>query len=318
MADFDFNPETFDDRRVFVRAAAALARADEAARRSEPFGGSLKRRQFRAEAAAIAGLEGHAVRAEALCRLLGDKDASHLDRGTKLAADIFHALELSEKWKDSVPSAEAVLELFTVSDASSGRLMRPDLVWSLEEDASWLVQEMASLAESPDPWSAVDVLRSVWTSGRFQSCARRMAMLTAPWIVAKGFALHERPYGLAQRARASIDSFKDAGRNQDTWAMVTGTAIAEAAETALRLLDDHRAERASILAICPPQRASSSVAAAVDFVMGTPVFTQNGFCDALDLTFRGGTVVLEKMEEAGLLEVEGGSRNRKYVCRRTI
>jgi hypothetical protein len=318
MADFEFNPETFDDRKIFVRAASVLSRADEAARRTDAFSGAIVRRHLRAEAVAIAGLEGHAVRTEALCRLIGNRDTTHLDRGTKLAADLYYALELSAKWGDGVPDAEAVLELFTVSDASSGRLMRPDLVWSLEEDASWLVQEMASLAEAPDPWAALDVVRRIWTSGRFQSCARRMAMLTAPWVIAKGFELHEQAYGLAQRARARIDSFKDAGRIQDTWSMVAGAAVAEAGEAALRLVDDHRAERAALLAICPPERTSSSVYAAVDFVMGTPVFTVKGLCDALDLTPRGAKVVLDKMEDAGLLEVEGGSRNRNYVCRRTL
>lgn len=318
MANSDFNPEPFDDRKVFVRAAAALSRADEAVRRTGDFSGSLILRHFRGEAVAIAGLEGHSVRVEALCRLIGNRDSSNLDRATKLAADIHDALELSAKWNDAVPDAEAVLELFTVSDASSGRLMRPDLIWSLEEDSTWLVDELASLAESPDPWAALDVIRRVWTSGRFQSCARRMAMLTAPWVLAKGFGVQRQVYGMAQRARARIDLFKDAGRIQDAWYMVAGQAVAEAGEAALKLVDDHGAERSALLAICPPERATSSVYAAVDFIMGRPIFTVKGLCDALDLTPRGGKVVLDKMEDAGLLVVEGGSRNRNYVCRRTL
>lgn len=318
MADFEFNPETFDDRKNFFRAACALSRADEAAKRTDRFSGAIFRRRLRAEASAIAGLEGHSVRPEALCRLIGDPDASHLDRGSKLAADLYKALEFSSKWEASVPDADTVLELFTLSDASSGRLMRPDLLWTLQDDSAWLVEEMASLAESPDPWAAVEVVRRIWMSGRFQSCARRMSMLVAPWLLAKGFGLHEHPYGMAQRVRANIESFKDVGRLQDAWSMVAAAALAEAGDADIKLIDDHKAERAALLAICPPERSTSSIAAAVDFVMGTPVFTNKIMSEALDLSLRGVKVVTDKMEDAGLLEVFGNKHNRTFLCRRTL
>lgn len=313
----DLNPLVFDDRRAFVRAAAASARADEAFLRVAP-GSALQKKLLRAESIAIAGLEGHAVRNEALCRLLGSRDTSSLDRGTKLAADMVDAFEKVSKWQLEPPATDEVLSLFTVSDASSGRLMRPDLIWSLEEDAGWLVHELEVVHETPDPWVALDVLRRIWISGRFQSTARRMAMLCAPWIIKRGFDCHLPVIGLAQRIRYSVDDFREAAKTSDRWSVTTANAVAEASILSLKHLGDHAGEKASLLALCPPERASSSVTTAIEFMIGQPIFTVKGFCDEIGVTPRGAKVVLDKLEEAGVLEVEGGSRNRNYVCRRTL
>lgn len=319
-----------DDRRAFVAAAAAVARADEAminvakmtadAEASATPAGVpwYRRRTIRDEAAAIAGLEGHAIRNESLCRRIGNRDTSNLDRATKLAADIHEAILLVDAWPQKPPGLEEILKLFSVSDESTGRVMRPDLVWTLEDDATWLVRECEVAAETPEPWIAIDVIRRIWNSGRFQSTARRMAMLCAPWILARGFGCDLPVHGLAQQIRKDVDGFRDAAKSSDSWALAAAQAVAEAGRSSHRRIGDAAAERRTLLAICPPERSSSSITPAVEFMIGQPIFTVKSFCENLGVTPRGAKVVLDKLEDAGLLEVEGGSRNRNYVCRRAI
>lgn len=319
-----------DDRRAFVAAAAAVARADEAminvARMTADAEASAtpagvpwyRRRTIRDEAVAIAGLEGHAIRNESLCRRIGNRDTSNLDRATKLAADIHEAILLVDAWCQQPPGLEEILKLFSVSDESTGRVMRPDLVWTLEDDATWLVRECEVAAETPEPWIAIDVIRRIWSSGRFQSTARRMAMLCAPWILARGFECDLPVHGLAQQIRKDIDGFRDAAKSSDSWALLAAQAVAEAGRSSHRRIGDAAAERRTLLAICPPERSSSSITTAVEFMIGQPIFTVKSFCESLGVTPRGAKVVLDKLEDAGLLEVEGGSRNRNYVCRRAI
>jgi hypothetical protein len=329
--DADHEVIVMDDRRAFVSAASAAARADEAminigraAKIGTPEGAKsafpwYRRRIIRDEAAAIAGLEGHAIRNESLCRRIGNRDTSNLDRATKLAADIHDALVLVDAWSSEPPALEDILKLFSTSDESAGRVMRPDLVWTLEDDASWLMRECEVVHETPEPWIAVDVIRRIWISGRFQSTARRMAMLCAPWILAKGFDCEMAIHGIAQQIRKDVDGFRDSSKTSEAWAVMAALAVAEAGRANHRRIGDAAAERASLLAICPPERSSSSIGRAVEFMIGTPIFTVKSFCEGLDgLTPRGAKVVLDKLEEAGLLEVEGGSRNRNYVCRRAI
>jgi hypothetical protein len=306
-----------DDRRAFVSAASAVSRADEAQTLLDRERRSA-RRTIREEAAAIAGFEGHAVRSEAVCRLIGNRDTSHLDRGTRLAADVYDALLIVDGWTQEAPGTEAILKVFGKSDESYGRLMRPDLVWTLEDDAAWLARECELVLETPEPWIAVDVIRRIWVSGRFQGTARRVAMLASPWLIAVGFGCANPVHGLAQQVRKDVDGFREASRTSDSWALACADAITEAARAGHRRIGDMAAERTTLLALCPPERSSSSISRTIDFMIVQPVFTAKALCDALGLTPRGAKVVLDKLEEAGVIEVEGGSKNRDYICRRTI
>lgn len=306
-----------DDRRAFVAAASAVARSDEALTIRDPARAST-RRIVRNEASAIAGLEGHATRAEAVCRLIGNRDTSHLDRGTRLAADIYDAILIAETWEQMPPGSTSVMEVFTKSDESYGRLMRPDIVWTTEDDAAWLARECEVVHETPEPWVAIEAIRRIWNSGRFQGTSRRMAMLCAPWILASGFSCKNPVQGLAHQVRRDIDGFRNASRTSDEWALLVAGALKDAATATHARIGDMAAERATLLALCPPDRSSSSISKVIDFMIVQPVFTVKGLCDALGLTPKGASVVLSKLEDAGVVEVEGGSRNRNYVCRRTI
>lgn len=306
-----------DDRRAFVAAASAVARADEAMLIRDPSRASM-RKTIREEAAAIAGLEGHAIRAEAVCRLIGNRDTSHLDRGTRLATDIYDAILAAEEWDRAPPRADNLLQVFTKSDESYGRLMRPDIVWTTEDDAAWLARECEVVHETPEPWVAVDAIRRIWISGRFQGTSRRMAMLCAPWILAVGFSCINPIHGLAQQIRKDLDGFRGASKTSDEWALLVADALTAAARMTHRRIGDMAAERTTLLALCPPERSSSSISKVIDFMIVQPIFTVKGLCEALGLTPKGASVVLSKLEEAGILEVEGGLRNRNYICRRTI
>ena len=317
MSQFTESYDYPDDRHAFVAAAAAYARADE---QQSNLGSHswLTRCALRSEALAVASLEGHLVRPEALCRLLGSRDTTRLDRGTRLAADLFDALSVVSSLGGEPPPAEGVRRIFEISDRSSGRVSRPDLVWTLEEDSSWLSDQLASLAEKPDPWAAAEVLRAIWTSGRFHSSARRMAMLVAPWIVAKGFHGELALTGVAVEIVRDLDSFRDASTEGVRWSGAFAGAVAAASAARHGLSGRLLGTKATLLALCPAERSSSSVGAAVEYMIGTPVFTVRAFCDELGLTPRGAKVVLDKLEEAGALDVEGGLRNRNYVCRRCL
>ena len=314
----DDDLESLSDITHLVKAAAGIARLDEALKRTRSAEPIYHAANLRREAINIAALEGSLVRMEALCRVLGDREATNLEMSVRLAADIHAALLVVNSWEDTPPSAEEIRTLFDVSDASKGRRLKQDLVWSLEEDCFWLHNELLAFMEMPNPWDALENLRSLWTSGRFLGTAKRMALLVAGWMLAKGFGCSLPAGGLGAYIIRDTDGFRDAAQSRITWISKVGHALVELGVDGLKKIEDGAMSKTSMLALCPPEKNSSSVERAVEFMMKTPVFKAKGFAEALNLTPRGAKVVLDKLEEADVVEVDGGSRNRYFVCRRAM
>jgi len=305
-----------DDSRAFVAAAAEAARLDEAVLRDTFKSLIYLPVSLRREAAAAASLEGFLVRPETLARVIGDRAATSVDRGSRLAADLYDVLTMSSEWPASGPSHEQAVTAFMTGDASSGRLMRPDVQWTVEEDATWLVRELEGFAETPDPWTAAETIRSVWTSGRFLGNARRMAMVCAPWVLAKGFGCARPLLGFSGEASRDPDGFREASQSKHAWSARAAAAAVSAFSRQRSLLEDCAAARASLRALCPPGRSSSSVDAVIDFCFSSPVFTAKDLCGSVGLTPTGAKLILDRMVKAGVLSVDPASRNRKYTCRR--
>lgn len=314
----DDDLESLSDITHLVKAAAGIARLDEALKRTRSAEPLYHAANLRREAINIAALEGSLVRMEALCRLLGDREATNLEMSVRFAADIHAALLVVSAWEGTPPSAEDIRTLFDVSDASKGRRLKQDLVWSLEEDCFWLHNELLAFMEKPNPWDALENLRSLWTSGRFLGTSKRMALLIAGWMLAKGFGCALPTVGLGAYIIRDTDGFRDAAQSRITWISKVGHALLELGADGLKKIEDGVMSKTSMLALCPPEKNSSSVERAVEFMMKTPVFKAKGFAEALDLTARGAKVVLDKLEEADVVEVDGGSRNRNFVCRRAM
>jgi len=307
-----------DDRRAFVSAAAALARLDETIARLTEVRPLYFPPAMRREAAAIASLEGSTFRPEAIARLLADPDVTMMDRGAKTAADIGRALGKMLDWPTQGPTAASVSDAFMTSDASTSRLIRPDMAWSLEEDCEFTAREMSLTHETPEPWTAIEALRRIWTSGRFFGHSRRMALVCAPWLISAGFGCSSPFIGLADRIRRNPDAFRKADSSQEQWAVLVAETAAAAARDQLARIADIQGLRATMVALCPAERSSSSVGQAIDHFIASPICSAKAFCSGLGLTPRGAKVVLDKLVAAGILEVEGGARNRNYVCRRAL
>nr|WP_250807824.1 hypothetical protein [Neorhizobium tomejilense] len=314
----DDDLESISDITHLVRAAASVARLDEALIRTEQADAIYHPAVLRSEAISVAALEGSVVRMEALSRLLGDKEATNLDRSVRLAVDIHNALTRVGTWGDEPPSSEEIRHVFDLSDASSGRRLKQDLVWVLEEDCLWLHNELLAFMEKPNPWDAIENLRSMWTSGRFLGTAKRMAMLISGWMVGHGFACTHPVLGLAPAIIRDTDGFRQASQDRISWLAKIGHALDAIGKDGLQRLTDGSASKTSMLALCPPEKSSSSIARTVEFMMKTPVFKKKALEKALGLTTRGAQVVLDKLEEADVVEVDGSLRNRTYVCRRAM
>jgi hypothetical protein len=310
--------DTISDIRAMVAAAGALARLDEALKHTPCVDAVFRASALRDEAIGIASLEGSFVRKESLCRLLGNREASNLDRAVRLAADIHDALELVGNWGNEVPMPEAVRSVFDTADASAGRRIKQDLAWSLEEDCHWLHSEFASFAEKPNPWDAMETLRLLSTSGRFLGTARRVALIVSGWVVARGFGCGAQVVGLGSVVARDAEAFRDAAQSRADWLATMGDSLRRVGEAGMARIGDGKATRATMLALCPPEKASSSVEHAIEFMMKTPVFTAKKFAESLDLTPRGAKVVLDKLEDKDLVEVDGGLRNRMFVNRRAM
>jgi hypothetical protein len=318
MAYTDDDLDSLSDIRHMVTAASSIARLDEALTRSKAPDRLYHAGNLKHEAINIAALEGSLVRMEALCRLLGNREVTNLERSVRLAADIHDALLMAGTWADTPPTSEEIRRLFDVADASSGRRLKQDLVWSLEEDCFWLHNEMLAFMENPNPWDAIENLRSLWTSGRFLGSAKRMALLVAGWMLAKGFECSNPTIGLARYIIRDTDGFRDASQARITWIARVGRALLELGRDGLQRIEDGAASKVSMMALCPPEKNSSSVERAIEFMMGSPVFSAKSFAKALNLTARGAKVVLDKLEKADVVEVDGGLRNRNFVCRRAM
>jgi hypothetical protein len=145
-----------------------------------------------------------------------------------------------------------------------------------------------------------------------------MALITAPWILAAGFECRYAFVGLADRVRRDPERFRKAEASQEHWAALTAETVASAAREQHARIGDIQALRRTLASLCPAERSSSSVGRAIDLFITTPVRSAKAFGDELNLTQRGAKVVLDKLVEAGVLEVEGGSRNRNFICRRAL
>lgn len=310
--------DSISDIRHLVKAAAAVARLDEALSRTPQADAIYHAARLRGEAVNVAALEGSLVRMEAVCRLLGNREATNLDRSVRLAVDVHDALVFVSEWGSVPPSSENVRKLFDLADASSGRRLKQDLVWSLEEDCFWLHNELLAFMEKPNPWDAIENLRSLWTSGRFLGTSKRIALLLSGWLIGHGFGCSGPIFGLGAYIIRDTDSFRDASQDRISWLARIGHALGELGGDGKQKIADGIASKMSMLALCPPEKNSSSVERGIEFMMKNPVFSAKSFAKALDLTARGAKVVLDKLEDADVVEVDGGLRNRNFVCRRAM
>lgn len=314
----DTDLATLDDRRSFVRLAAALARLDEAGLFFKDTADMLLPGSLRREAIAITGLEGSLVRMETLATLVADPEETAVDRGSLIALGIHDALAKMTDWPEEGPSPDEVSDVFKTSDAANGRLMRADATWSLEDDCEWTANELSRVSETPEPWTAVEVVRSIWTSGRFFGNSRRMALITAPWILQKGFGLSMRAFGVANGVALNVDVVRNASGDKDSWSVVFADRAADGVQGELKNFRDVPARITSMKALCPPGRSSSKIEPAIRQFIKTPVVTTKSFSKALKVSDRGAKVVLDKLIETSVIDVEGGARNRKFVCRRAM
>jgi len=311
------NGDVSDDRRAFVTAAANYARLDEALSRSPDLVGLHNGVSIRREAIAIASLEGEAAQQESLARLIGDADSTFIERGAKTAYDLHQAIKRTTELTE-LPSAEWIAESFKLSEASKSRLMKAETIWTLEEDSNFAADLVCRLSETPEPWLAVETVRRLWTSGRFFGNARRIAMILAPFCVAIGFSGSCKMLGTTEALTKSSTALRNIESDPDLWSVHYASAIAKAAGEQLELLGSIKGLVATMQSLCPAERTSSSISDAIRFFISYPVSSAKMFSDRLGLTPRGAKIVLDKMVSSGLLDVEGGSRNRTYVCKRCL
>jgi hypothetical protein len=310
-------PDILDERRAFVDAAAKFARIDEALKRTPDLAGLHRSISVRKEAMAIASFEGESAQEESLARLLGDADSTFIERGAKTAFDLHHAIDTSLKVTEE-PSTSQIIDIFRDSERSRARLVKAEMLWTIEEDAGFVTDLIGRLIETPEPWLAVETVRRIWTSGRFFGCARRMAMILAPYCVAIGFFGDHRLFGLTRAITTSATEFREFETDPDLWAAHFAMAISKASSTQLELLGSIKGLIATMQSLCPHERSSSSVLEAIGFFIAFPISSARNFSETLGLTTRGAKVVLDKMVASGILEIEGGSRNRSYISRRSL
>jgi hypothetical protein len=307
------------DNIAFVLAAAACARYDENFQAIPNRDVVYTPAALRREALAIASLEGAGARKENLARLLGKRELTNVERGTRIALDIYDALMLVTSLGDDLPDHQKIIEIFEVSDASFGRVKRSDFLWSIQNDALWLQGELIEVADKTDPWAWVELIRTIYNSGRFSSTAVRMALLMAPICLARAFDCKAPILGTAEGVRRSNDEVREAATSAPDWACVFTGAVTTGVKIETGLIKEVPATRATIAALCPIGRSTSSVGKAIDYMLGTPVFSIKTLVNALGVSNRGAKDIVDKLLDADLLEIEGDvKQNRLFICRRAL
>jgi hypothetical protein len=307
------------DNIAFVSAAAACARYDENFQTIPNRDVVYTPAALRREALAIASLEGAGARKENLARLLGKRELTNVERGTRIALDIYDALKLVTSLGTDLPDRQKIIEIFEVSDASFGRVRRPEFLWSIENDAVWLQGELIEVEEKNDPWAWMEVIRTIFNSGRFSSTAIRMALLMAPICLAKAFDCRSPIFGTAEGVRRHNDEVREASTSAMNWASVFTGAVAAGVKAETGLIKEIAPGRATIAALCPIGRSTSSIGRAIDYMLGMPVFSMKTLAEALKVTDRGAKDIVDKLLDADLLEIEGGvKQNRLFICRRAL
>ena len=309
---------TIDELNPLIQAATIIGKLDERVSHEISSESFYFAPIIKDTAISISSLEGSLVRMESLCRLLGNREATNLDRAVRFSTDIHDAITITRSWDDAAPSEAQIREMFTASETSSGRRMTQDLVWSLEEDCQWLRDEMVSLIENPSAPKAIETIRAIWNSGRFLGNHRRISMLMSGWILARGFSCSSPILGLPIHISKDTEGFRDASNDQKTWLIKVSESLNHIGLEGIGRIENGAASKLSMMTLCPSEKTSSSVERAIEYMLKSPVFTARSFADALKLTPRGAKVVLDKLEDKNVVEVDGGSRNRNFVCRRAM
>lgn len=311
--------KSLTDNIAFVTAAAACARFDENFQAIQNRDVVYMPAALRREALAIASLEGAGARKENLARLIGKRELTGVERGTRMALDIYDALQIVVKSDTESLGRQKIVQIFEVSDTSFGRVRRPEFIWSIENDALWLENELVEVAGKNNPWAWVELIRTVYNSGRFSSTARRMALLIAPICLANAFECSNPIIGTAEGVRRATDEVRDSATSSSEWAKFFASAVGTGVKLETKQIKEIAPSRATISALCPVNRSTSSVGRAIDFMLGMPVFSSKTLTKALNLTDRGAKDIIDKLLDADLIEVEGGTKqNRLFICRRTL
>lgn len=307
-----------DEGRAFIDAMSTITRFDEAIKSDKERSSLYLPGARRREAIAIAMAEGAMPLPINLCRLIGDKETTNVDRGTRIAAAIYETLVFIGKHSQFGTDDHQIIELFNIADSPTGRLMSQELKWTVHEDALWLTDVLEGYYETPDPWTSFETLRTIWKSGRFLGTSRRIALLLAHHIIPIGIGCEQSMYGIVDVMRRDYEDLKHATNDPFGWNIMIANSISFGIRDEYKKLKNIGAERLSMLSLCPPVRNSSSIESAIAFLFEHPVFSAKLFSEKLGLTARGAKVVLDRLLDSSVIEVDGGIRNRKYTCRRII
>ena len=307
-----------DDQATALAAGMSLGRLD-ARLEDEPAGQFLEAALLRREALAVAATEGFVASEETLARVLQDETETFLDRGARTAHDAHRALSFVVSWHSQAPDAAAILELLRLASKSNPRRRDAGAEWQSEEDAAQLAESLAGLDEAPDAWKAAETFRRLMVSGTFSGQGFKLALLLFPWLVRVGFSVPSALCGIAAEAARSADAFRSASPDADTWAGLWMSVTLSSADASSELLGSIKALRRTLAASCPHTRSTSRVPEAIDCVIRNPIVSTATLSRELALTPRGTKIVVDRLMEAGVIEVVNDRRrNRIFVCRKAL
>ena len=85
------------------------------------------------------------------------------------------------------------------------------------------------------------------------------------------------------------------------------------------MMDQVLSFKQSALAALSPERSSSRLPQAIDFILAYPVFTVNALADHLGISVRGANYMLDTMLASGVVKLDTPRpRNRLFVCEKSL
>lgn len=306
---------------ALATAEAAIARFDAHAQAS-PYRARAHVHLVMAEALASGSLEGLKALPEAVFMLDADSQSPGQVKADRLAHDIRRAADWTNAVRPAPDGFPHIDDLFTLRDraslTSSGREDRDPL-----EDTDGVVSAWRDLVAGWAPLTplirlalAVKAFEEMGAGGEDSGPLARL--LVPVFLKAEGRTAAADLF--VSPDMGSLAARKLAWRSEQGWVLHFLGVLEKAAVRSLDRLRRFEGLRTRFNEACPAQRSTSSMPAAIDWILAHPVFYGPDLAQALRTTPLGARQIVDKARRAGwLVKVRNpGGRFQIYVCDRVL
>lgn len=269
-----------------------------------PYRNTLLSVFLRLEAERIVQREALTVDRRKFCAVIADPSESFLSQAERVAWDVWISMKRClHEYEEGVE----VENILTLIDASNTRVMTTTQELEMEDDILWMGDFSDHLFSSQNLDEFFRRIDAVYESDRFLGLSRRLTLTILPFWLSRVLGFHEflplPCHGLPGEHEGADHLSR----------------LRSCVSDSLRMMDQVLSFKQSALAALSPERSSSRLPQAIDFILAYPVFTVNALADHLGISVRGANYMLDTMLASGVVKLDTPRpRNRLFVCEKSL